>query len=661
MKKLLSYLPFHFLLFLIAGISVQLTFSTWQLDQFWLAIVIMILAILTFFFRKLFAPTSWIFFFFLGMILSYWDDDRNNDLYFLKHQNEQLSSVLRIKEILKPNKYSDRYYAEVVQVDRLKTTGKILLNIRKDSSNQLFAVNDQILVRSLFSEIDPALNPHQFDYKRYLRNQGIYHQLYLNTHEFSSLETHISLLGRIGNLRARIQTSLAKEGFSEDELGVINALLLGQRKEVSKEIIDDYSRAGAIHILAISGLHVGILLLILSWLLKPLEFIKNGKFLKLIIIVLFLWFFAVLAGMSASVIRAVTMFSAVALGQFLGRNNAVVYSLVLSMFVLLISNPKFIVDVGFQLSYLAVYGIVTMQPKLASIWNPRWYVIDKVWQLTTVSVAAQLAVLPLSLFYFHQFPALFLVSNLVIVPFLGIILIGGIAVLLMSVFSILPEFLVIVYGKIISWMNEFVRFVSLQEDFLFTDISFSFNMILVSYLLIVFGFRLFEKRNAERLVYCLIALVLIQSVFFYERMEARNQEEFLVLHKNKETVMGYRTGRVLITNRSEDAAIRSYSVGEKIEEISSNIPKNYLEYHNHQILIMDSLGVYPVEELKSPVVILQNSPKINLNRLIQELEPTQIVADGTNYRSLIKRWKKTCQISKVPFWYTRENGAYRLK
>ena len=163
-------------------------------------------------------------------------------------------------------------------------------------------------------------------------------------------------------------------------------------------------------------MHVGIILLILSWFLKPLERLRFGKTAKTIFIIIFLWCFAFIAGLSASVVRAVTMFTFLAVGLYFGKKRVVAYSLISSLFFLLIVKPMFLFDVGFQLSYLAVFGIIWVQPKLYQVWKPKNKVLDTIWQLFTVSIAAQVGILPLSLFYFHQFPVLFFVSNLVIIP-----------------------------------------------------------------------------------------------------------------------------------------------------------------------------------------------------------------------------------------------------
>jgi competence protein ComEC len=645
---------------LVLGICIQ-HFTGFMTGDPWY--VLIILTILLFISKRiaLFPLFTGIFFFILGVYSNCQFDDRNLDNYYKNYLSEDSSAILRVGKVLKSNVFSHRYEAEVVQVDSIQTKGKILLSIRQDSVNSVLEMDDQLWVPSKFMDVKAPLNPHQFDYKAYLARQGIHQQMYLEGNELIMLRSSSTFFGRIASIRNQIQESLSNEGFREDEYGVINALLLGQRQEVSRALLKDYSKARAIHILAISGLHVGIILLILTWVFKPLEILRNGRLLKLILIVIILWFFALLAGMSASVVRAVTMFTAVAIGQSLQRKNSVIHSLIFSMFVLLLCKPMFLFDVGFQLSYLAVFGIVTIQPKLVQLWKPKWKLLDKGWQLTTVSIAAQLSVLPLSLFYFHQFPGLFLVSNLVIVPFLGVILMGGILVIMLSLCSALPEMLVDFYGGIISGMNAFIQWVSEQESFLFSGISFSPWIMLASYLLIIFGFRFFDQRRKNRLVLFMTSVLVFQSVLFLEKFTTASKSEFVLFNQQRASVYGVRNGNQLESNAMENRNIESYVIGENVNLLRSKKSTNFMSFQNQQILFVDSLGVYQLENLQSPIVVLQYSPKINLDRLIEELHPIQIVADASNYRSSIKRWERSCLEAKTPFWNTNQEGAYFLK
>jgi len=670
MKKLLGYLPFHFLLFLIAGICCQFYTDYWNYGIVISACILIFLSLTAYWQRKtlFFVFITWITFFLTGMILVYENDATNHTNYFEKHLKNTSKVILAIDKVLKPGNYHHKYVADVVQLDSKKTTGHVLLNIEKDSTSLLFHTGDLVFLKNKFQDIKSSLNPHQFNYKHYLKKQGINQQVYITHQEILLLdESKVSLLRFIDAFRVKIQKSLRRYHFTDDELAVMNALLLGQRQEISKQLSDNYSKAGAIHILAVSGLHVGVILLILSFILKPLERVNNGKLIKLVLVILSLWFFAILAGLSASVIRAVTMFSAIALGQFFNKRNAVEHSLIFSMFIILLWKPLFLFDVGFQLSYTAVFGIIWIQPVLYQLWKPNFFIVDKGWQLITVSVAAQLGVLPISLFYFHQFPALFFISNLIIIPFLGVILGLGLVVLVLSYESILPLFLEGFYGDVISILNKVVAFVARQESFLFSEISFSALKMIFSYLLIISGFQLFLKLNTKRCFLFFLSILAFQCVLILEKYTIAQKSEFIVFHKSKNSIIGIRKGSSFELYHSMDSLqissqklLINYKVGENITSQNYHKLSNLMYYDKQVVLIIDKDGLYDIKELNNPIVLLRQSPKINLQRLVKKLKPAIIIADGSNYKSYIENWKTSCKNLKTPFWTTYNQGAYVL-
>ena len=607
-------------------------------------------------------------FFLIGIFILHNGDATKDDKYFGKHIANNAAVVLKINSILKSGNYHQKYIAEVIQINQKITTGEVLLNIQKDCLLVNFNINDKILLKNNFVGVHEPLNPHQFNYKKYLENKGIRQQIYSTKKEILFLDSDDSSpLGVIHTIRLKIQKSLEQYNFSKDELSVMNALLLGQRQDISDELTANYSKAGAVHILAISGLHVGIILVLLSFVLKPLERVKRGKLIKLVLIISFLWFFAVLAGMSASVTRAVTMFSALALGQFFNKKNAVEQSLVFSMFIIVLWKPIFLFDIGFQLSYLAVFGIIWIQPLVYNVWAPKLYIVAKGWQLFTVSLAAQIGVLPLSLFYFHQFPGLFFVSNLLIIPFLGVILGTGIIVVVLSYYSVLPTFMVTIYGSIISILNKTVVFIAKQETFLFSDISFSATKMFFLYLIIIACFQFIQKRNTKRCIFFLSLVLVYQSVSFYEKYKTEITNQFIVFHKSRNSIVGKRIGARLEVYHNMDTLIynqnvlKNYTVGERIKEVNYDEISNFLQIDNQVILFIDANGNYDIKGLQQPILVLRQSPKINLERLIKMLNPTLVIADGSNYKSYVSLWRASCLELQTPFWSTREKGAYILK
>lgn len=671
MKKLLEYPPFHFLVCLVIGITFQFYTQIWLYGFIYLLSSLIGFLIILYFLKrtqtqKTFSAAALLFFVFIGISATYIHNPRNYANYYNHQLTENSTYTLDVQKVLKPGNYYTKYVAKASQVDSTKTTGYILLNIQKDSLSHPLKVGHRVFIKTPFKELIPPLNPHQFDYKQYLAKQYIYNQVFLNKQQFKQLEnTNFSLVGLSANIREKVQTSLKKYHFSNNEFAVINALLLGQRQEISKDLLESYTNAGAIHILAISGLHIGILLLLLSYLFKPIEKLPYGVLIKAVSIVLLLWCFAFIAGLSASVVRAVTMFTFVAIGQSFKRKKIIEYSLISSMLFLLLIKPMFLFDVGFQLSYLAVFGIVWVQPLLYNLWNPKFWLLDKGWSLFTVSIAAQAGILPISLYYFHQFPGLFIISNLIIIPFLSSILLLGIVVILLAVLNSLPQFIADVYGSIISLMNRFVDWVSHQEDFLLKEIPMSLTTMVVWYVLIVLLYRVWIRKTSKSIIFLLTSIIVLQGFYFYEKYQISNKVEFIVFHKSRQSVLGKRNGKELsIFSSLNDSVLHqqklllSYRVGEHISSKSIDSVFNIISYKNKQILIVDSLGVYQINGIQNPTIILQNSPKINLNRLITTLKPQQIVADGSNYKSYVIRWKETCYTQKTPFWYTGQNGAF---
>ena len=573
---------------------------------------------------------------------------------------------IKVREVLKPNHFSDRYMASVTGLDSIGVSGRLILNVKVDSAHKKFQVDDELVVYSTVEDIKPPLNPHQFNYKKYMEGLGVYHQVYLNAQNYYAKE-HPSktVYGIAANIRNKIIAKLRKANFGEEELGIIQALLLGQRNDISEETYDNYKNAGAVHILAVSGLHIGIILLLLQFLLGPMERLPHGKTLKLIGIVGLLWGFALLAGLSASIIRAVTMFSFVAYAMYLNRPTNTFNILALSMFFTLLIKPMLLFQVGFQMSYAAVFAIVWVYPLLQKIWFPKIWMLQKGWQLVSVSIAAQLGVLPIALYYFHQFPGLFFISNLLVVPFLGIILGMGVLVITLALLNGLPEFLASFYNTLIHGMNLVIGWVAQQEAFIFKDISFgAVQLVLVYFIIISLGLA-FTKISYKRVLAFLWGIIGLQLWSFQTMYRTQHKEEILVAHQSRNSVLFHQTGNklnVLTANKPLIEKITTnYKVAERIDEVEYLPLKNAYRLHEKKLFVMDSLGVYPTDSPKPEYVLLTWSPKINLERFIDSIGPKMIIADGSNYKSDIYRWKNTCTQKKVPFHYTGEKGAFILE
>ncbi|MEM5563927.1 ComEC/Rec2 family competence protein [Psychroserpens sp. AS72] len=608
----------------------------------------------------------------LGSLTYQTHNQINFDKHYTKHidtENSQPKLIsFKIQERLKPSAYYDKYVIKLIDIDNKSVYGKCLLNISKDSLDVSYHIDDVLIAYTDFKSLPFPLNPNQFNYKAYLEKQYIYHQISIKNHSMLQVETpETTIYGIADQLRQTINSKLLYYNFKPEELSIINALLLGQRQDLSQDIQENYVNAGAIHILAVSGLHVGIILLILSHVLKPIERFRKGKFIKVIILISLLWSFALIAGLSASVTRAVTMFSIVSIALHWKRATNIYNTLAFSIFILLLCKPLFLFDVGFQMSYLAVLAIVSIQPLLYKLWQPKWKVIDYFWQILTVTIAAQFGVVPISLYYFHQFPGLFLISNLAIIPFLGLILGIGILVIVLALLNNLPQFLANLYGLIIRVMNAIVGWVSNQELYVLKNISFDIPHVLAFYSLIITSVFIFKKRDFKRIALFLISIVLVQGVYIHSTFK-NNNESFSILHKSRYSVIMHKVNSELKVAHnfdsitlSKDKMIANYSVGNFITSSTLDTLKSVYQFKNKTILIIDSLGVYNVKSFEPDYLLLRNSPKLNMERVIDSINPKYIIADGSNYTSYVNRWEQTCLKRKLPFHHTRKKGAFIIK
>ena len=605
----------------------------------------------------------------MGILNSNLHSDKQSSKHYTNTINlkDSVSFVVtfRIREVLKPSKFYDKYIIDIFNIDSKYMIGKSLLNISKKSSQPALKIDDIITSKTSFEQLYKPLNPNQFNYKSYLKKQQIYHQLYLKYSELLIVSTtKNTLFGYASKFRELVQVKLKKYNFKPDEYAIIQALLLGQRQHISKEIYSSYTQAGVIHVLAVSGLHIGIILLILNHLLRPLVLLKNGRIIKLCIIVSFLWCFAIIAGLSASITRAVTMFTILAIAMSFKRPTNIYNTLAISIFILLLFKPSFIFDVGFQLSYMAVIAIIYLQPKLFRLYKPKYKIDSLLWNIITVTLAAQIGIVPITLFYFNQFPGLFILSNVTIIPFLGLILGFGMITIILAVLNILPPFVAKLYALIISALNDFVTWISNQDVFLIQNISFDKNDLIFTYLCFALIIAFTVQKSFKILLILLIFIVSLQLFYLYKQRVFIGQS-FLVFHKSKHTLLGFGKNKNLEVHHNLndsllliDQIINDYQTGSNLKKISYHKIDNVYEVNGKTLLVIDSMGIYKHISFKPQLILLRNSPRINITRLIDSLKPELIICDGSNFFSFQQKWETSCKSKNIPFHRTSKKGAY---
>jgi competence protein ComEC len=598
----------------------------------------------------------------------------HNNTHHLNHYVNQIKDYdkehefeIILSERLKNTPKNYRYAAEIKKIDNVKSCGKIILNLNKENTKNILELGTWLKMRGIIYKVRKPVNPGQFDYSRYLENQSIYAQVYSNSDQILFGRKENTFFYSIANLRNRISRNLEKSKFKKEELSIVNALVLGQRQDISPEVLKDFQYAGAIHILSVSGLHIGIILLFITFLLKPIPNSKKGALIKLFITILCLWLYGILAGLSPSIVRSVTMFSFVAVGIHFRRTLNFYHTLLVSVLIILLFKPSFLFEVGFQLSYLALFFIVWFQPVLANIWKPKNKIINYLWSIITVSFAAQIGTMPLSIYYFHQFPGLFFLTNIAIIPMLSFILGLGLVVTILAGFNLTPLYLLNLLELLISLLNKIIHWVASFESFIIKNISFNFQMLIGAYLLIVLGIIWLKKPVYKRLIPALTSCIIFQLVLLSNKYSIKNSNETLVFHLKKNTLILDRRGNdvsifssdSILKNSDNNPTLQSYLV-ENFSMIKKkkNIP-NVLYLNKTKIMVVDSSSIY-IEYLNPDIILLTQSPKINLQRVFKQWKPKKVVCDGSNYKTYVKLWEQTCRKEKIPFHNTNEKGFYKF-
>ena len=498
----------------------------------------------------------------------------------------------------------------------------------KISSDIIKAIepNNELVFIAKCEPIAPPKNPYQFDYKTYMERKGIYWRAYIQSiGHINQNSKSKEIKSHIEYLRNYLANTIDKH-FNNESASVLKTLLLGKRNDLDEELYQNYVDAGAVHILAISGLHVGIITSILLFFLQKIpNTLLSYRLIRYLILSIGLWAFALIAGSSPSVLRATLMFNLISFSLLIRDKGGRFDSLMLSMLFLLLINPSYLYDVGFQLSYAAVFSILTFYPIALRWWFPENKYVRYIWSLVTVGFTAQIVVIPISLYYFHQFSILFFIANLVVVPLLQPILILGILCLLLASTVGLPNIVVLITEKLIWLMNALIRLIAEQEFFIIRNIQFNTLTLIASLLIVItiIWWRHYQHQRAVKSI--LISIIIMQIVLFYNKYQLSTTQEMLIFSKYKEKVIAIRQGQRLKVFQNDTLSLspmlKNYIKQKGITNISLQKMPYLLHFKEKNYLLMDSLGIYPTSKqvVIDSVIFVQQTPKINLDRMKQDL------------------------------------------
>ncbi|MDO3694518.1 ComEC/Rec2 family competence protein [Wenyingzhuangia sp. chi5] len=667
MNLLISYIPFQVLLGVLIGILYPVQ-NIYVICVLPLVTLIMMFLLHRYLMSKSFSHQLFFLLLMLfGMSVSWFSqvlqDDLKDENHYIKYLNQQVhTKITLVKQLTDTNTYQ-RFYASVNVVNDTLTEGKILIEIPvKTSKVSELQVGDILFCKSNFKRINPPSSPYDFDYKTYLARQDIYAKIKLE-HNYIKIGNNTSCLIKLQKLRNKVNTVLESSSLSANTIGLMKAMLLGDKNGVTDEMLTSFTNSGVVHIIAISGMHVGVLYFMLLYTFVFIKRFKYGNYVYVIVVILCLWSFAVFSGMSSSVIRSVTMFSFFTLTKLKSGKRLVLEAIITSMLVLLLYDSNYLFNVGFQLSYSAVISIVVFYP-LFSKWIKVKYKIAKYFvDVLVVSVIAQLGVLPFALYYFHQVPLQFLFTNFFAVSLLPVVLYGGIIVLFKLLLFKNQCFIESLYNDFITYYLEVVQYFSSFSNWILKDVSFSKMEIIYYYVFLFCVWYLVDSFNYKRIKHSLFLIIICQLLLLFEMYKENKVSELLIYNsigQNMITVRHQNTITIFAKDSltaKDSVLLKANQLKNKLKEINYS-SKEVFTFKNDNYLVINKNKPYYLLKQKELILIIVDNPRINLERLITSLKPKQIIIASSNYKNNQLKWKSTCKKLQVPIYCVTELGAF---
>ena len=551
--------------------------------------------------------------------------------------------------------------------------GKAIVYIARDSASISLVSGDKLLIETLFKKPDGVINPNGFDYATYLKRQGISATAYITNDRW--LKTGSNEGFSILNLAEKSQHKLLeiyhRFGISGDEFAVLAALTLGSKDALHPELRQNYTTSGGMHILAVSGLHVGVIYLVLNFLLQFFDRKQKYKFLKALTIVFLLWMYAFITGLPPSVIRSTLMFSLVALGTGLERKSQIFNTISMAAFIMLIINPNFLFDVGFQLSFSAVASIVYFQPKIA-----KWFVFKNkalrwAWDLTAVSLAAQIGTAPFSIYYFHQFPNYFLITNFIAIPFATFIIYTAVALFILSPVPYLSSIVAYLLNKMLQILNFSIASIHhLPLSLTITSIN-GWQLALAFAVIVLFTFYLYNKQFKPLILSLSLVLAFI-GIDVYQQFKAINTSRVIVFADNKDTHISFidqKRNYIFTTDSSSlHRMIDNFILQNKLsapEDITKSkwYNEGYAVFHGKRFIIVTNnelKGKTTIQKLHVDYLIIGNRLKPKISQLLDCVIPREIIVDKSISEWYTQDIRKVCEAKNIAFYSVAERGAFIL-
>jgi competence protein ComEC len=631
--------------------------------------------------RWIYGVSIYIILFGFGGSLTYWNNVKHHAACFVNYITEQPKMVKAIlDEPPTVKRTSIKSVLRIIAMDSQATKGRVVVYFPIDSTTIKLKYGHTILFNS--SKFQPILNsgnPGCYNYNLYTQYQGIFRQVYLKSNEYLLLP-HVAQ-NAFWNLIFQSKSYLLQKIDAcmpnGQEQAIIEALLIGYRDNLDKDLVQVYANTGIVHVLAISGMHLGLLYLALEWLLNLIPFVKRQKKTKALFLITFLWGFSFITGMPGSVFRAVVMYTFIITGQSLNRKTNIYNSMAAAAFCCLAINPFVLADVGFQLSYLAVLGIVFLQKYITAWYYSEATIVNKVWSLVAVSFAAQLGAFPICLYYFHQFPNFFWIANLVAVPLTTIMLFGAIAMLVL--FSIWPTAALFV-GTILLYitklLNIIIQWIDALPASVWDGISITpFQTLLYYLIIILFSIWLINKQKKYLPIGLLLSVILLSS-WAYQNVQHKRQHMLIVYNVPKHSAIEIVKGNaaILYTDSlvNKTPVIKNFHIkpAHTLFQISKEVDSLPRVYASNNLFQIDNQFLLVINEhnyksiILSPTkivvdyVLIDNLKYFNINAIAQTITYKKLIINSNISHYYIDKSLANNKTDVTKIWDVNTLGAF---
>lgn len=638
---------------------------------------------------------------FIGMALGVF---RGNLQKGSNHPNHYLNYVkdgnLIVGKVINKPKKKNRIstFLELSQINGRKSSGKILVYFGKTDSLVDYSIGDELLISGKVQILKDNPNPGSFNYKDYLKYKGVDAQVFLKDGMHGIL--------KIGNSNIVYQSALEIRSWAlaifekrlndQDQLATASAMVLGYREHLSEDLYTSFSETGAVHILAVSGLHVGIICMIFLFIFNRIKSEHIGfKILKLITLLIVVWLYALVTGASPAVLRASVMFSFILVGRLWFHRTNIYNILVFSALILLIYDPYLLFQLSFQFSYLALISIVFFQPLIEKWYETTHWITTKVWQLTTVSIAAQILVFPISVYYFHKFPTYFILSGVAAVFIATFILGLGLLLIGFDRVPVVGDIISATYGKL---LETFIQIISGIQSLPLNNVEgiyISKASVLILYILIgfimllvsikpkkykdVFHKKLKRKKVSKLVIATCIVFLFSNNMLFSFRV--KNHKELIVYDISKNTAIdifchdkAYTYQSAKIDKSKVEFASKAYRIYHGNPEIfdlntSLNVdPTHFIKqdngsliFKNKHIIFADRVDLDKPIPCSSDLTLLVNGSTMLPYQFLDVHTTPLVVIDKSISFKVKNQWRKACEKRNILVHDISKDGVYIIQ